>query len=1012
MIRILTTYRDIALAVCLILSSGCDRSTRQSDDGTDVSPVVDPTRPTVPTIQDARRAINAGQVDQAEKIARELLIADPSNLDAGLVLAGLAVRRSDSNEAAAVLLRLAESHPEKQHLLQAQAAEYLYQNNNPDRAIEILSNVVENQPGQLDIRRRLAEILNSRGLRFDANEHLRHLAGRMTLTPRELTALINPLLTWASFSEKPSIDDLEFISRQGMLNVVAALRANGDVRDALTVLRESELLKRNHPAAVAMHGWLLTANQDFDSAQQWAAANAHDECRRYPAYWLAMGNLMLHLKRESAVMCFIEALRLEPGATEALTGLSQSLAGLNRSDLEAAVQQRQKAINESQALAYHLGSSEQPNPALAIEIGRVLTSIGRPIESLAWQESIYSMVDAAAPELEVLRQHKSKVLEQLPGGQNRSLIVCGIDSDSFTSVDSDLVALRSDAVATPDLAPKSHERESLNRPPATRPSTPVFRNVASSVGIEMRHINAQPPVEKEFRLFEALGSGVACLDFDLDGNVDLYLGQAGGEPPRGASTESNRLMRNVVDHFLDATLNSESEDFGYTHGVTAGDWNQDGFADLIVGNVGVNRLLINCGDGTFRVATTETGDLPEQWNLPQVTTSLAIADLTGDSIPDVFETNYVDDPKVYDPIEYNESGKPIVLPGPKHFNAAVARLFHTLPEGRLTVETLAPGASAASTGLGVLVTDLDDDGSNEAFVANDQNPNHLWKRQNSPAATQWVDVAVARGCAFGTGGKPFACMGIAAADFDRNGRLDLHVTNFNGECSNLYLQDSAGNFADRALAYRLDEPTVAMVGFGTQAFDYDNNSSIDLVVGNGHIEDFQFKGKPFRMPTQILAQGDNQFRSMDVQGDAEYWSALHLARAVAILDWNHDGRVDIAITDLKDDFALLENRTETDNHFLQLQLVGTHCERDAIGATVTVQAGGQVFVAAVQTGDGYMCRNEAVLHFGLGDSMSVDQVTVRWPGGVSETFDDIEIDSRALLIEGQNDRPRTRQMRP
>ncbi|MCA9136583.1 MAG: CRTAC1 family protein [Planctomycetales bacterium] len=657
------------------------------------------------------------------------------------------------------------------------------------------------------------------------------------------------------------------------------------------------------------------------------------------------------------------------------------------------VVQRQQAINESQALAFRIGSGNAVDPRLGGEIGRVLNSIGRPIESLAWQETLYEMTDPTAPQLAILRQHKSKVLQQWPDGINEALILCGIDADQFASVETDLATLRSSQPIPADL------RDSPLMAIDTEPLVPVFTDVAKSVGIQMRHVNAVKPVEKEFRLFEALGSGVAVLDFDRDGMVDLYLGQAGSEPPSGTSNHSNRLMRGTGDRFVDVTTASGSTDLGYTHGVTAGDWNQDGLEDLVIGNVGSNRLLINQGDGTFRAASHDSGELPDNFDEPTVTTSVALADLNGDSLPDLFEANYVDDPRVYDPIRYDANGKPIVLPGPKHFTAAQPRMFITSADGHLIPETIGPKEVIASTGLGLLVSDFEGDGRNEVFVANDQNPNQLWKLTEGDSGRTWTNLAVVRGCAFGTGGKPFACMGIAAADFDSNGTLDLHVTNFNGECSNLFLQNRSGVFVDRAVAYRMDEPTVAMVGFGTQSIDYDNNGTIDLVIANGHIEDFRSTGKPFRMPTQILAHHGDRFVSMNVQGDSKYWSTSHLGRGVATLDWNRDGRVDVAVTDLMDDFVLLENRTKDTGHYLQLELVGSESERDAIGARVTVHCPNQSFYAVVQTGDGYLCRNEPVLNFGLGNTPTIDRITVAWPGGETSEINDLTVDQRVLVIE-------------
>ena len=245
------------------------------------------------------------------------------------------------------------------------------------------------------------------------------------------------------------------------------------------------------------------------------------------------------------------------------------------------------------------------------------------------------------------------------------------------------------------------------------------------------------------------------------------------------------------------------------------------------------------------------------------------------------------------------------------------------------------------------------------------------------------------------------CMGIAAADFDGNGRTDLHVTNFENEWSNQYMQDEEGFFEDLVVSMGLDESSYAMVGFGTQAIDYDNNRSIDLVVGNGHIDDHTREGRGFEMPTMMLTRDGPGFRQQIVRGDSEYWDAGHLSRALATCDWNRDGRTDIVVTDLMQPFVLLENQTPTDHHWIELQLVGTTSERDSIGATATLRFGGSEAFGTANTGDGYMAKNEAVLHFGLGTINSVDRLEIRWPSGREQVLRNLPADKRWLVVEGE-----------
>ncbi|WP_419189861.1 FG-GAP-like repeat-containing protein [Stieleria marina] len=945
-------------------------------------------------LPDAESALRSGNLDLAEKITRQVLIQNPDRLDATQLMAQILVSQDDLASAAELLIRSGSSHPDERPGLLAGAADLFLQAGQTKRSIDLLQDLVQKHPSRLDIRRQLAGTLNEVGYRFDANEHLRYLAARTALTPRELTALINPFLTWRNFADRPNTEDEQAIQKAGLFNVIAALRANGEARAALEVLQNSATFKEGDPYAIAVHGWLLSLTQRYDQLAQWAAS-ANPDCKRYPDYWLAVGNLMLHRKNESAVDCFTEALRREPGSEEAVQGLIQSLSASKRNRPVEIIQQRKKLINESAAIARAISSSPARALQLAPEMGRVMNDMGRYAESLAWQESIIAAVSPQSSKLNSIRQHKLATLDKFSDGMNVDTIVCGLEQGDLTSLASRLADLRSGSQEP--LTNGAPPRLAVDRPKASKA---VFTNVAPSLGVRHRLKNSDPPVQKEFRLHEALASGVACLDFDRDGNVDLYLGQAGCVPPGGVSIVSNQMYRNQIDAFRQCTEASGASDFHYTNGVTAGDWNQDGFPDLLIGNIGVNRLMLNQGDGTFlelkldQPSKNISDNELLEWNRGMYTMSVGIADLTGDSIPDIFETTYVDDPHAYEPIPRRPNGKPVKLPGPKHFRAAQDRLFVTSSDGKLTPKSLGDPESIASTGMGLLVTDIDGDRDNDVFVANDQNANQYWRGSEA----NWTDSAALLGCAYGPGGRPYACMGIAAADFDRNGRLDLHITNFSKEPSNVYLQTNEGAFQDAALSLNLDKNTLPMVGFGTQALDFDNNTTTDLIIGNGHIEDFRDQGQTFQMPTQLFTRSNNGYVQLEVAGD-DYWSQNHLARSVAKLDWNGDGRIDLAITDLMEEFVLLENRCEGAGNYLQLEFAGTKSERDAIGTRVTLHVANQNHVQVMQTGDGYLCKNESCLNFGLGNATTVARIDIQWPSGTNETLHNVAANQRLLVIE-------------
>ena len=542
----------------------------------------------------------------------------------------------------------------------------------------------------------------------------------------------------------------------------------------------------------------------------------------------------------------------------------------------------------------------------------------------------------------------------------------------------------------------------------------VFANVAKDLGLVHTYFNAKQPKTRLLQIYEQLGGGIATLDFDLDGNVDVYCAQAAGSPPGKDGDQPNRLFRQTDESFVDQTLFAGAADRGYTLGITTGDLNQDGFADLVVGNLGVNTVLVNQGDGTFRSMA-----MPESWDENRFTTGVAIADVTGDRIPDLIEINYLDDPDIYRDIEVGPNGIALRYPGPVAFRAATDRVWIQRDNGELLEHVLgeeSQNASAeigdsANPSLGLLVTDLDHQPGLEIFVANDVRPNQLWSviaGESDLDKVAFQDRAVVAGCAFSSRGQANACMGVAHADFDGSGRSDLIVTNWIDEWVNFFRQTSLdgssgesalASFRDEAPRWGLDEPSEGILGFGAQAIDFDNNSLIDLVITNGHIDDFTHLKQSHDMPGQLFANLGERFELLEPIGD--YWTQLHLGRSLVTLDHNRDGRVDFAVTDLREPIALLENQTETDHHWLQLRMVGTSSERDAIGAHVRVTAGDRSFHATVATGDGYQGKNEAILSFGLANFNSPVGVEVHWPSGSVSIYEAVGVDRRYLLVEGE-----------
>ena len=941
-----------------------------------------------------RELIQTRQLDDAALLVQERLVQRPDDGDLVALSAHVAYASGRPIEAVQLLDAAVDLESVTGKNYAEQAAEVLASTGRWEEAISRFKGLVAESPDNDDLRRKLADLLNARGFRFDGNEQVRELCRRGGAAPRELQGLASPTRSYAGLGSKPDVSDAKAMKKIGRLNAARGLFSEGDLDDAIVALQDSDLVKKKDPAAYALLGQILQQAQRFDLFAQWLKDVPNDS-QRYPEYWMAIGGWATQNRQfESAVHCFGEAIVREPGDAAANLRMTAALRSAGNEKAAKLFDQRNKQINQIlQRVKFLLGETD-PDPAAIFELSQKLSNAGRPLESVAWYQLGAERLGGSEAAIQKVAAMRNQVIaaEGLPAA--RSAWLCGLSLSDY-SLETDKL-LKQQRQAETSIA--SGEAKGSTRSAAAA-KVPVFANVAQDVGIDFRYQNAATPVLKEFRIFQAYGAGVACLDYDLDGWVDFYLGQAAGEPHKQPGVRPNLLTRNLSGQFKTVTNQANCDDRGYAFGITSGDWNQDGFPDLVIGNLGRNRLLINQGDGSFREQPMDS-----VWEKGMFTTSLAMGDVSGDHLPDIVEVNYLDDPKIFEPLKRKPDGTPVGFPGPLHFRPAIDRIFESRGNGQATGSTLAASneKNTAATGLGVLLTNLNSSVGNEIFVANDLMPNDYFQQHS--ANKGWSEDAASRGLAVGANGNPLACMGIAAADVDGNGHTDLFITNFEDQWANLYVQSADGFFRDLVVAFGLSSPTYKMLGFGAQALDFDNNGTIELVAGNGHIEDFSADGKQFKMPTQLFVQKGSSYQEIGVKGDDNYWNAGHLSRALATCDYNNDGRIDIAVTDLIEPFALLQNQTKCKvNRWLQLQLVGSACERDAVGSKVTVVTSKQRHVAVVQSGDGYLGKNQSIMLFGFGPSETTDSISsieVQWADGQSDHFENVGYENRWLLVQG------------
>jgi hypothetical protein len=553
--------------------------------------------------------------------------------------------------------------------------------------------------------------------------------------------------------------------------------------------------------------------------------------------------------------------------------------------------------------------------------------------------------------------------------------------------------------------------------PAIAP--PWFADVTQDVGLDFVHDCGSRPVDPYF-MPQTVGSGVAIFDFDNDGRLDLYFLQNGG-PDSGAT---NRLYRQTADgHFVDVSKGSGLDITGYGMGAAIGDVNNDGFADVLITEFGGVHLFLNNGNGTFTDVTKQAGLDNPLWG-----TSAAFVDYDRDSWLDLVLVNYV---------EFSPNAKctgPDSSPdycGPKAFPPQITKLYHNLGsslhssqgkvEGprqagpnpiRFEDVTLAAGLGRSpGPGLGVLCADFNGDRWPDFLIANDGKPNHLWINQKDGT---FKEEAVLRGLAYNSMGQAEANMGIALADVDGDGLLDVFVTHLNEERHRLWKQGPRGQFQDRTVAAGLTKSDWFGTGFGTVLVDFDNDGAVDLALANGKVR----RAKGFVPDAATVAalgpfwaqyadrhqlfanDGTGKFRDISAQNGA-FCGRPSVGRGLAWADLNGDGGVDLVVTNVAAPARIFRNVAPQRGHWLLVQAVDPALHRDAYGAEVTVIAQGRRWLGLINPGSSYLCSNDPRAHFGLGAVASVDALVVVWPDGSEERFPGRAADQVIVLRKGE-----------
>ncbi len=877
------------------------------------------------------------------------------------------------------------------------------------RAERLWRRVLELDSTQADASSELAYLLGVEGRGWEMQSPLLIVvrAGRPTVHHLVLMAASEPVVKDADLVRRcltrvPS--DLNVRTGEARTDLF-----EGRTAQALSVLREICRSSMAIAEAKARLGWALLELHP-DEFSDWQQSLETFPQREHPEIWAVQGTWAVRNKDlPQAARCFARAVQLDPDHRMANYQLGSVLSQLDRSPeaqpfLDRAAKLQQLALLADRIYAH-------PRETFQLRQATELTAaLGRPHEAWGWCHAALQI----NPHLEWANKNAEKLQPWLTSTAPRVI------PEALPVIPPDLIEAMVPRGPIQSTGP-------LDKQQASEFAAPRFEDVAGSIGLDFIYDAGSRNRQDGVDLIEFTGGGVAAFDYDRDDLCDLYFTQGRAIPlTKVTAAPPDRLFRQSIDGgAADVTVPAGLGDVDYSQGCTVGDFDQDGFPDLYVCNVGPNRLYRNNGDGTFDDVTQHAGISGNAW-----TVSALFADLNGDGLPELFDVNYLD----IDPhdIPHCPRGSEDTHCAPTARPPAPDRLWLNRGDGGfvdISQQAGLTGERETGRGLGIVAADLNGDARLDLFIANDAEPNFLYVNRlppntqpspNAPAigrngnqtdespatstfpALRLEELGVVMGVGYDRDGLAQACMGVALGDADQNGLLDIFVTNYADQSNTLFRQVEPGLFQDATREAGLREPSFALLGFGTQFLDADLDGRLDLILTNGHVYDMTYAGKLYAMRPQFFRNaGHGRFVESFRETAGDFFGISQVGRGLARLDWNRDGLSDIAISHIGTPAALLLNRTQRTGNHLSLTFAGTVSERDAIGTVVRVfTADGLHSTHHLTAGDGYQARNEPRLIVGLGSKTDGIRLELQWPSGRRQMFDSLTVNRRYHLIEG------------
>jgi enediyne biosynthesis protein E4 len=532
------------------------------------------------------------------------------------------------------------------------------------------------------------------------------------------------------------------------------------------------------------------------------------------------------------------------------------------------------------------------------------------------------------------------------------------------------------------------------------PAIPTFIERGKEAHLDTVVVSGDP-AEKRF-LIESVGGGLAVIDYNNDGWMDLYVANGGTiESSRDGKGDQypGALYRNNRDGtFTDVTRAAGVINRYWGKGALAFDFNNDGLPDLYLVNFGPNMLYQNNGDGTFTDVTAKAGVGDPRWSA-----AAAAADYDLDGDLDLFVANYLDYDLDHLPVEgkfCSYRGIPVAC-GPRGLKGAGDSLYRNKGDGAFTDVSVQAGVSDKEGFYGLATSwgDYDNDGYPDLYVANDTTPNYLYHNNRNGTFTE---VGAKAGVAYSEDGREQAGMGVDFEDYNNDGWLDIVVTNFSDDTNTLYRNTGKGFFTDVSVSSGIAEDSYRDLSWGTGFFDFNNDGFKDLFVANGHIfpqvDRYGLKLSYRQQNKLYLNNGKEGFINVSALAGSAF-QVMKSYRGAVFADFNNDGWIDIAVVALDDVPSLLMNQGMPGNHWILINLVGVKSNRFGVGARVTVATEGTTQTREVKAGGSFASSNDPRVHFGLGASTVIQELRVRWPSGQVTTMKQVRADQMLTIEE-------------